>query len=283
MPESSLSGIVKKTISIRFIILAWVITGSAFLGGCGTFRNNQGWVSDVTLTPGLPRLLDAAREAALDPNTWVPAVGAGVFAIDDWDEKVSKWATEHHPVFGSRATADDASHVLRDGLTVCTFASFAFTPPSGDTTEENVLSKFTEAALEIGTLEFTDYTTDWLKIATGRTRPDGSNDRSFPSGHASRAFAAASLLSLNLGVTEMNDTFRTVLQYTGRGAAWGTAWARVEAGKHYPSDVLAGAALANFITVFIHRAFLSSSQEDGISLYFGPREDGIQAMISGKF
>ncbi len=253
------------------------------LVGCGTFRNNRAWQSDVTLTPGLPRLLDAAYEAALDPNTWVPALGAGIFAIDDWDKKVSRWATENHPVFGSRDTADDASEALRDGLTAGAYLTLAFTPGNGKTTNEFIESKFIEMALETGTLEFTDYTTDWLKLVTGRTRPDGSNDRSFPSGHASRAFAAASLASLNLGVTEMDNTLRTALQYTGRGAAWGTAWARIEAGKHYPSDVLASAALANFITVFIHRAFLSDRPKNDISLSFAPGQDGIQAVISGKF
>ena len=38
------------------------------------------------------------------------------------------------------------------------------------------------------------------------------------------------------------------------GAA--TAWARVEAGAHFPTDVLAGAALGNFTALLIHDAFL---------------------------
>ena len=38
--------------------------------------------------------------------------------------------------------------------------------------------------------------------------------------------------------------------------AAGTAWARVEGCKHYPSDVLFGAALGNFVAIFVHDAFL---------------------------
>jgi len=36
----------------------------------------------------------------------------------------------------------------------------------------------------------------------------------------------------------------------------GTSWARVEAGMHYPSDVLAGAALGHFIAAVVNDAFL---------------------------
>jgi len=38
--------------------------------------------------------------------------------------------------------------------------------------------------------------------------------------------------------------------------ALGTGWARVEAQKHYPSDVLAGMALGNFMAAFIYDAFM---------------------------
>jgi len=38
----------------------------------------------------------------------------------------------------------------------------------------------------------------------------------------------------------------------------GTAWARVEAGKHFPSDVLAGMALGHLIGAFINDVFWDS-------------------------
>ena len=46
------------------------------------------------------------------------------------------------------------------------------------------------------------------------------------------------------------------LKTSFRLIAAGTAWARVEGGVHYPSDVLFGAALGNFVAVFVHDAFL---------------------------
>ena len=68
--------------------------------------------------------------------------------------------------------------------------------------------------------------------------------------------------------------------YTGKAAAWGTAWARVEAGKHYPSDVLASAALANFVAGFIQRAFISSPD---ISVSVTPEDGGLMSQFRLEF
>jgi hypothetical protein len=50
------------------------------------------------------------------------------------------------------------------------------------------------------------------------------------------------------------------LEYSAKaietGFGYATAWARIEAGAHYPTDVLAGAALGNFVSLFVHDAFL---------------------------
>jgi membrane-associated phospholipid phosphatase len=73
-----------------------------------------------------------------------------------------------------------------------------------------------------------------LKYAVGRERPDGSNNQSFPSGHAITAFCFAPVVAKyggwELGVPAY--AFATV-----------TALARVEGYHHYLSDVLAGATL----------------------------------------
>ena len=73
-----------------------------------------------------------------------------------------------------------------------------------------------------------------LKSLTKKPRPDGSNNRSFPSGHTKAAFVSAAYLHRRYG--------------------WETAWpaylaasyvgyTRVHSDKHYPIDVLAGAAI----------------------------------------
>jgi len=75
-----------------------------------------------------------------------------------------------------------------------------------------------------------------LKCAVNRARPDGIADRpnsSFPSGHATGAFALAAVFGHEYpGLA--------IPCYT---VAAGIALSRVYRGRHYPSDVLAGAAI----------------------------------------
>jgi hypothetical protein len=61
------------------------------------------------------------------------------------------------------------------------------------------------------------------------------------------------------------------------------AWARVEGAKHFPSDVLAGAALGYFITAFIHDAFLGLPDEDRFGFVIISLDGGAAAQLSFHF
>lgn len=73
-----------------------------------------------------------------------------------------------------------------------------------------------------------------IKFATGRRRPDGSNDLSFPSGHAAITFAGATVLERHLGWK------KAALAYV---IAAYVASSRMHDNVHYLSDVVFGAAL----------------------------------------
>jgi membrane-associated phospholipid phosphatase len=75
--------------------------------------------------------------------------------------------------------------------------------------------------------------TQATKFVVGRTRPDGEA-RSFPSGHASAAFATAATLQRHYG-RKIGIPAYAVAVYTSAS--------RLQANSHYPSDVIAGAAL----------------------------------------
>jgi membrane-associated phospholipid phosphatase len=81
------------------------------------------------------------------------------------------------------------------------------------------------------------YTTG-LKMAIARTRPDGSNDDSFPSGHTSNAFAWATVVDKHYGWQ------LGVPMYALAGLVGVT---RVDRGSHFFTDVVAGAALGFII------------------------------------
>ncbi len=68
---------------------------------------------------------------------------------------------------------------------------------------------------------------------------------------------AATLALENLHYHDLPRALEVPLAIGVHGLAVGTAWARVEAGKHYPVDVLAGYAVGRFIGLFAHRAFMT--------------------------
>jgi membrane-associated phospholipid phosphatase len=231
-----------------------------FLGGCGTLKNGRGWGQDAGWPLDLERIGRAGRDALLSPATLAPLVGAGVFALGDFDEKVSNWASEHNPVFGSQNGAEDASNYLLGVLGAEAFAT-ALATPSGDTPGDWVLAKLKGGAIEAGAVVATGALAGWCKDGSNRMRPDGSDNESFPSGHTALAFSFATLANRNLDSLDFLGDFRRPLQITNTVLASGVAWARVEAHKHHPSDVLFGAALGHFLTAFIHDAFLNLPED----------------------
>ena len=84
-------------------------------------------------------------------------------------------------------------------------------------------------------------TTFTLKYTVKRERPDGSNDRSFPSAHTMFAFQGATFIHQRYGFTY------SIAAYLG---AVFVGYSRIEADKHYLGDVLAGAAIGSLSSWF---------------------------------
>lgn len=75
--------------------------------------------------------------------------------------------------------------------------------------------------------------TQGIKFVSNRTRPDGEA-RSFPSGHASAAFATASVVQRHFGRRAAIPAY---------GMAVYTSVSRLQANSHFASDIIFGAAL----------------------------------------
>ncbi len=92
------------------------------------------------------------------------------------------------------------------------------------------------AKLALAADAFSAGVTYGLKLAVNRPRPDGRTERSnssFPSGHATGAFALATVFSHRYP----KITVPAFLAATAVGLS------RIYLGRHYPSDVLAGALI----------------------------------------
>jgi membrane-associated phospholipid phosphatase len=239
-------------------LLEWMclVLALAAGGGCATLpQGGAAWGENATLTPGWERIRASAANAARDPHVWVPLAGAVVFQVDDWDREVADWARRERPLFGSQRNAVRWSDDLRSASSLA-YAATVLLTPSGDSADEWFANKARGLAVGVAARAATSQVTNALKRGTDRTRPDGSRSPSFPSGHASAAAVNTRLASRNLRFIDMSERTRQVLDVGLVALTAGTSWARIEAGKHYPSDVLAGMALGNFLAVFINDAFL---------------------------
>ena len=188
----------------------------------------------------------AARSAARRRDVWLPLAGAVLIGISGQDDAITEWAVRKQPVFGSDA-ADDSDRLIDINRGAALITALAV-PADGLGTR---LGGMAVQALTVG---LASSVTEGLKQVTRRERPNGRNRASLPSGHATRAAAASYLARDNLSLTRLNDNWQRVGRITLHGLAFATGWARVEANRHHPSDVLAGMAVGNFVAAFMQRA-----------------------------
>lgn len=124
-------------------------------------------------------------------------------------------------------------------------------------------------------------TVQGLKDLVGRERPDESNDKSFPSGHTVKAVTSTTLIRRNLSPSIQDARLRTSFNAAMIGAGALAGWARIEANKHYPSDVLASAALGNFFAQSFYRALVDD--DDAPPVQFTLEPDGLTLILVKAF
>lgn len=240
---------------VRMLLRSLVICCALLLSACGTLPSGKRWGEDATLLPGWERVQTSAVNAAKDPWTWGPLLGAAAFQIDDFDRRTSDWAREHTPVFGSQRSAQDWSDDLRSASSFVYYASIVATP-GGSEPGDWIISKAKGALVGAAAVSSTGQITNFLKEKVDRERPNGQDGESFPSGHTSSSSVHTRFASRNLRSIPMSDTTRTTLDIGLHALTFGTSWARIEAGWHYPADTLFSMALGNFIASFVNDAFL---------------------------
>jgi membrane-associated phospholipid phosphatase len=197
--------------------------------------------------------------------------------LSKWDKKVSHWATEHTPIFGSVQNAKNDRVYLEIPLYTEVLIT-ALATPSGDDSKDWVTSKLKGLVVEGAAELATAGATSLLKDTTGRTRPNGGNN-SFPSGEASAAFSSVALSNRNLDSIELLQEVKIPLKIGNILLGTSVGWARVEAGAHYPSDVLAGAALGNFLSTTIYDSLLGLPERREFGFFVSPLHRGAYAEL----
>jgi hypothetical protein len=260
------------------LILGFFLTP---ITSCGTLENGRGWGQDAIYPVNSKRISHSLYKACIDWGTLIPAGGAVVGSLDHFDERVSDWGGGHNPIFGSQDSASSAADYLLFALETEVFVT-ALATPSGEDPSQWIYSKAKGLSVELGAELVTAAATDALKDITNRSRPDGDG-KSFPSGHSSAAFSSAALANRNLDSISMSKTLRFALQAGNWLLATATAWARVEAYAHFPTDVLAGASLGHFFGAFIYDGFMGVPELEPYHISVLPEHGGGVVAVSFSF
>jgi hypothetical protein len=205
----------------------------------------------------------AAFDSLVSPLTWVPVAGAAIVQIDNWDHKISRWASDKTPVFGSQSNADNWSYYLQDASGAI-YGVTALLTPSGDKAGEWVTDKMKGIIVGGAAFGLSEGVTGILKLSVDRDRPNGGA-HDFPSGHATAAACFSTLVAKNIDTMQL-PLASEIASDIGLGLlTTSTAWARVEAKEHYPSDVLIGMAIGHFFSAFVNDAFLGLNNSIGVT------------------
>ncbi|NKB99294.1 MAG: phosphatase PAP2 family protein [Pseudomonadales bacterium] len=221
-------------------ILGFVLTVVFLAGGCAT--RSDGFF------PPLKNIRLAAVTAAKDPNVWIPTLAAAAVTVGNLDNKIAEDAREHQRLFSDPQGSSDDLRDLSAGFYLLTALA------DRDTSVADKGLKFGKDVVSIASAHVL---TSGLKTAVGRERPGMDNHESFPSGHGTRLGGLSYLTNRNLANLRLPNGVRMAGTLTNYGIATAGAWARVEAGKHHPSDVLFGFAFGHFTTQFVRNAFFS--------------------------
>lgn len=245
---------------------------------CATTQGTRKECSLWSWWPSSDQWHNALLNAGSHPGTWTPMLGAAVIVAAGWDHDISDWAAKEKPIYGSRNAAKNASDVL------CSYAHIgmivtSLAVPSND--EEWLFSISKRIVWEhVGVFAVTNLI-DPIRRYTDRDRPHGGK-RSFPSWHATRTASYVGMANRNVSLAKFSTPFHYSAQFILTSISAGTAWAEVEAIEHYPTDVLFGAALGNFIALLVHDAFLIDNEDNEIKLKIDG-EGGISLVLVMKF
>lgn len=114
-------------------------------------------------------------------------------------------------------------------------------------------------------------------------RSAGEASGSFYSGHSNAAFLAATYLAYTYPLRHPEFKQKGLLWVGSLAVASGVAGLRVVAGKHFPSDVIVGAAAGSFFGWAFAKMHIQSDRKTGMSLNMIIDQYGYHPQIAFKF
>lgn len=215
---------------VRFVLFRLVLLASIVIGAEQQALAQAAPTATAPSAPGPVNVLkesvrDLAGLASPDSLLILAAGAAGAFAVHPVERDINwQLAGSDYHFLGPGKALGDASVV--GGISLATY--LAGRSLGADSRAATIGQQLVRAEL------VTQLTTISIKTVARRERPDGSNQRSFPSGHASATFAAATILGGNFGWRVSVPAY-LIATYV--------ATSRLRENQHYASDVVFGSAL----------------------------------------
>jgi hypothetical protein len=234
------------------------------------------FLSACSIIPPASRWKETAVTNLQKTDVWMPTVAAILVRVED--NHISHYAREKTPVFGNQQAAENFSKQGKTASKQIAIASAVVAGLQGD----DIIDSMSEQLIATGyMLDTSSLVVSGIKNVSNRERPDGSDQLSFPSFDAMEAFSGAQFTSENMhrqGWFGDQQWLADTLLY---GNASAVAWSRIEAGRHYPSDVLVGAAIGNFFASWAQSLWVDKTDHNVLTIM--PTQNGICMNLSINF
>ena len=230
------------------VILLLMVSGRAVGGDTGASSGlPNGTPEEYTSLKRFPQNLGGNFLALFSKKNIAPLLigGAATGVISIWDKDIQ----EHMSVKDGSSTVGKVGEVLGSYYVVAPTVGGLLI--AGHGSQNDRFHSFTYALAQATVLN--EGLVEGLKVAVRRTRPDGSDNYSFPSGHAATSFMAA---------TVVEQYYGWKAGIIGYSVASFISVSRLRKNVHWASDVTAGATLGYIVGSSVCR-------RTGISLRVG--------------
>ncbi len=237
LKKSSLSAM-KRWVSIIFVSLLLFPSWRAFAEDADAPPAvNQGTPADYTSIKRFPQNLVGNFKALFNKKNIVPLLvgGAATGVVAPFDHDI-----RDHVGVGDSSTIGKIGGVLGGPEVVLPAVAGLFI--GGHYSKNDRFHSFTYSLAQAAVIN--EGMVNAIKVAVGRTRPDGSDNRSFPSGHASTSFMIAAVVQHYYGWKA------AVIGYS---TATFISFSRARENKHWASDLAAGATLGYIVGSSVSR------------------------------
>lgn len=260
-----------------------VLVALCLLCSCSVLKRKGSWGKDAFFPVKAEAIRKAFVKNATSPHVYVPVASAGVIHVMAWDNKISHWVNKERTVFNEQHEADNYSDNLNTIQLYEMYLSI-LAPPSND--EKGSLGAYAMNKLKGGLLTnvsasasrvFQHRVRSW----TNRRRPNAKDFNSMPSGHATEAGARRVLTARNLSFSGWSQNIQNGINGMNTMMSLAVMWARVEGKRHYPTDVLLGYSLGNFVSGFIYDSLINFDPDTSVGI--APLNGGASATLTFRF